>query len=34
MDIVIITTAAQTVHRLLAHIHKEDAHETRQLHCQ
>jgi len=33
MDIVIITTAAQIVQRLLAHM-REDAHATRQLHCQ
>ena len=32
MDIV-ITTVAQTVQRLLAHM-REDAHATRQLHCQ
>jgi len=33
MDIVIITTVAQIVQRLLAHM-REDAHATRQLHCQ
>ena len=35
MDIVIITitTTAQSVKRLLAHM-REDAHATRQLHCQ
>ena len=33
MDIVIITTVAQTVQRLLAHVLK-DTHATRQLHCQ
>jgi len=33
MDIVIITTVAQTVQHLLAHMRK-DTHATRQLHCQ
>jgi len=33
MDIVIITTIAQIVQRLLAHM-SEDTHATRQLHCQ
>ena len=33
MDIDIITTVAQIVQRFLAHM-REDAHATRQLHCQ
>jgi len=33
MDIVIITTVAQIVQRLLAHMH-EDSYATRQLNCQ
>jgi len=33
MDIVIVTTIAQIVQRLLAHM-CEDTHVTRQLHCQ
>jgi len=33
MDILIILTVAQIVQRLLAHL-REDAHSTRQLHCQ
>jgi len=32
-DIVIITTVAQSVQRLLAHM-REDTHATRQFHCQ